>query len=79
MEIIELDIKIPYEHRGDILRRIYPKVRGKIKDIHFLPPTSRGISEIKMELKVENVQRFIEDLHKIVKSGRIAFKVLTEA
>ncbi|WP_048148486.1 hypothetical protein [Palaeococcus ferrophilus] len=79
MEIVELDIKLPYERRGEILSKICSKVKGKIKDIHFLPPTQRGVSEIKMELRVEDAQRLLAELRKIVKGGKISFKVFTEA
>lgn len=79
MKIVELDIKLPYERRGEILSKICTKVKGKIKDIHFLPPTQRGISEIRMELGVEDAQKLLSELRKIVKDGKIAFKVLTEA
>ncbi|EHR77744.1 hypothetical protein OCC_02722 [Thermococcus litoralis DSM 5473] len=79
MKIVELDIKLPYEKRGKILSKILSEVRGKIKDIHFLPPTSKGISEIRMEVAEENVQKLLEDIKKIVRDGKISFKVLSEA
>ncbi|MCD6558583.1 MAG: hypothetical protein J7K57_01705 [Palaeococcus sp.] len=79
MRIVELDIKLPYEKRGKILSKLCEKVRGKIKDIHFLPPTATGISEIKMEIEVENAQNLVGELRRLLKEGRITFKVLTEA
>ncbi|RLF77658.1 hypothetical protein DRN43_02625 [Thermococci archaeon] len=79
MRIVELDIKLPYEKRGKILSKLCEKVRGKIKDIHFLPPTATGISEIKMEIEVENAQNLVGELRRLLKEGKITFKVLTEA
>ncbi|AIF69784.1 hypothetical protein PAP_06960 [Palaeococcus pacificus DY20341] len=79
MKIIELDIKLPYNKRGKVLNELCNRVKGKIKDIHFLPPTTMGISEIRMEVEVDNTQKLIADLKKIIKDGKISFKVLTEA
>ncbi|ASJ07483.1 hypothetical protein [Thermococcus pacificus] len=79
MQIVELDIKLPYEGRGKILSRLYSKVRGKIRDIHFLPPTSNGISEIRMEIVEDDAPKLLSELKKIIKNGRITFKVLSEA
>ena len=79
MQIVELDIKLPYEGRGKILGRLYGKVRGKIRDIHFFPPTADGISEIRMEIVEENAPKLLAELKKIIKNGRITFKVLSEA
>ncbi|HIH73654.1 MAG: Uncharacterized protein XD43_1101 [Thermococcales archaeon 44_46] len=79
MKIIELDIKLPYDARGKVLSKILSEVRGKIKDIHFLPPTCKGVSEIRMEVAEENVQKLLEDLKKIIKDGKISFKILSEA
>ena len=79
MRIVELDIKLPYEKRGKILSKLCEKVRGKIKDIHFLPPTTTGISEIRMEVEVENAQKLVRELRRILKEGKITFKVLVES
>jgi len=79
MKIVELDIKIPYKGRGAILSRLYEKIRGKIRDIHFLPPTADGLSEIRMEIVEENPSGLLSELKKIVKDGKISFRVLSEA
>ena len=79
MQIVELDIKVPYEGRGKILGRLCERLRGKIRDIHFLPPTLNGISEIKMEIMEENVPSLLAELKAIIKNGRVTFKVLSEA
>ena len=79
MKIIELDIKLPYNKRGKILGELCNMVRGRIKDIHFLPPTAMGISEIRMEVEVDNTQKLIADLKSIIEDGKVNFKVLTEA
>ena len=79
MQIVELDIKVPYEGRGKILGRLCERLRGKIRDIHFLPPTLNGISEIKMEIVEENVPSLLAELKTIIKNGKITFKVLSEA
>ncbi|NJD99786.1 hypothetical protein E3E26_08330 [Thermococcus sp. LS1] len=79
MQIVELDIKLPYEGRGKILGRLYEKIRGKIRDIHFFPPDADGISEIKMEIVEDDALRLLAELRKIIKKGTITFKVLSEA
>ncbi|WP_251947852.1 hypothetical protein [Thermococcus argininiproducens] len=79
MKIVEIDIKMPYEKRGKILTKVLGKLRGKIKDIHFLPPTSKGISEIRIEVTEENVPELLTHLKNMVKEGKITFKVLSEA
>jgi len=79
MKIVELDIRVPYESRGRILRRILSKVRGRIRDIHFFPPDSRGISEVRMEVAEDNPNSLLTELKKLLKGGGIAFRVFTEA
>ncbi len=79
MQIVELDIKLPYDGRGKILGRLYEKVRGKIRDIHFFPPDAKGISEIRMEIMEDDAPRLLSELRKIIKDGKITFKVLSEA
>lgn len=78
MQIVELDIKLPYEGRGKILGRLYDKVRGRIRDIHFFPPDAEGMSEIKMELAEDNASRLLSELKKIVRNGKVTFKVLSD-
>ena len=79
MKIVELDIRVPYKGRGAVLARLYDKIRGKIRDIHFLPPTADGVSEIRMEIVEENPTGLLSELKKIVKNGKISFRVLSEA
>ncbi|HDZ35959.1 MAG TPA: hypothetical protein ENH81_03470 [Thermococcus sp.] len=78
MQIVELNIKLPYEGRGKILGRLYDKVRGRIRDIHFFPPDAEGMSEIKMELAEDNASRLLSELKKIVRNGKVTFKVLSD-
>ncbi len=79
MQIVELDIKLPYKGRGKVLGHLYERVKGKIRDIHFFPPTTEGISEIRMEIAEENPKNLLPELKKIIKNGKITFKVLSEA
>ncbi|NJE47788.1 hypothetical protein E3E35_10355 [Thermococcus sp. GR7] len=79
MQIVELDIRLPYEGRGKILGRLYEKVRGKIRDIHFFPPDVEGISEIRMEIVEDDAPKLLSELRKIIKKGTVTFKVLSEA
>ncbi len=81
MQIIELDFKIPYDGRGKILRGIIDKVRGKIRDMHFFPPTCSGISEIKIEVETEaeNVKKLIKELKNVIKEGKISVKIISDA
>ncbi|ANF21904.1 hypothetical protein [Thermococcus piezophilus] len=78
MQIVELNIRLPYEGRGKILGRLYENVRGKIRDIHFFPPDAEGISEIRMEIEADNGKKLVKDLMKIVGEGKVLFKVLSE-
>ncbi|ASJ11013.1 hypothetical protein A3L12_06705 [Thermococcus sp. P6] len=78
MQIVELDIKLPYENRGQVLSRIYEKVRGRIRDLHFFPPTAEGLSEIRMEVLEEDTSRLLSELSKVIKNGRVTLRVLSE-
>ncbi|NJE53767.1 hypothetical protein [Thermococcus sp. 21S9] len=77
MQILEVNMRLPYKERGSILGRLLSKVGGRIKDIHFLPPDATGMSEVRMELVGD--RRLIQELRKIVKDGKLSFKVLSEA
>ena len=77
MKIVELDIRVPYESRGRILRRILSKVKGRIRDIHFLPPDATGMSEVRMELV--GGKDLIGELKRVVKNGKVSFRILSEA
>ncbi|AHL22593.1 MULTISPECIES: hypothetical protein [Thermococcus] len=77
MQILEVNMRLPYKERGSILGRLLSKVGGRIKDIHFLPPDATGMSEVRMELVGD--RKLIQELRKIVKDGKLSFKVLSEA
>jgi hypothetical protein len=77
MQIVEITLKLPYEERGKILSKIYEKVRGRIRDVHFFPPSSSGLSEITLELVVNDVQRLVKELKESIKNGKISVKVLS--
>ncbi len=81
MQIVELNLKLPYEGRGGkILSRLYEKVRGgRIRDVHFSPPTPEGISEVRMEIVEEDAPKLLSELKKIIKNGKVSFRVLSEA
>ncbi|ASI98980.1 hypothetical protein [Thermococcus celer] len=79
MQIVELNLKLPYEGRGKILSRLYEKVRGRIRDVHFSPPTPEGISEVRMEIVEEDAPKLLSELKKIIKNGKVSFRVLSEA
>ncbi|WP_457751594.1 hypothetical protein [Thermococcus sp.] len=79
MKIVELNIKIPYKSRGAVLAHLYDKIRGKIRDIHFFPPTADGVSEIRMEIVEDNPTDLLSELKKVIKNGKISFRVLSEA
>jgi len=77
MQILEVNLRIPYRERGSVLGRLLSKVAGRIRDIHFLPPDATGMSEVRMELV--GGRELIRELRKIVKNGKLSFKVLSEA
>lgn len=79
MKIIELDIMLPYDKRGKILIKLCDRIRGRIKDIHFFPPTTSGMSRIRMEIETENAQRLLQDIKGLIKDGKMTFKVLAKA
>lgn len=79
MQIVELDIRLPYEERGKILSRLYEKVRGRVRKAHLFPPTIYGMSELRLVLVVDDARKLISDLKLAVKNGKITFKVLSEA
>jgi len=77
MQILEVNMRLPYKERGSVLGRLLSKVSGRIRDIHFLPPDATGMSEVRMELV--GGRELIRELRKIVKNGKLSFKVLSEA
>ncbi|WP_317450603.1 hypothetical protein [Thermococcus henrietii] len=77
MQILEVNMRLPYRERGNVLGRLLSKVSGRIRDIHFLPPDATGMSEVRMELV--GGKELIQEFRKIVKDGRLSFKVLSEA
>lgn len=79
MQIVELDIRLPYDGRGKVLRNIVSRVRGRIRDIHFFPPNVQGISEIRMEVEAENIRKLIKELRNVIGDGKVSFKVLSDA
>ncbi len=79
MQIVEVEIKLPYREKGTILSRILGKVRGKIRDIHFHPPDAMGMSEVRMEVIDENPTSLLGELKKLVRNGKFSFRVFSEA
>ncbi len=77
MQILEVNLKIPYRERGSVLGRLLSKVSGRIKDIHFHPPDATGMSEVRMELV--GSKELVQELKKFIKNGTVSFKVLSEA
>jgi len=77
MQIVEITLKLPYEERGQVLSRLYGKLKGKIRDVHFIPPSATGLSEVRLELLVSDAQRLMKDLRETVKKGKISVKVLS--
>ena len=77
MQILEVDIRLPYRERGSVLRRLLSKVAGRIRDIHFHPPDATGMSEVKME--VLGGKELAQELKKMIKNGKLSFRVLSEA
>lgn len=79
MQIVEIEIKLPYREKGAILSRILDEVKGRIKDIHFLPPDATGMSEIRMEIVENSPRSLLGELRKMIKNGKLSFRVLSEA
>ncbi len=79
MQIVEVGIKLPYREKGIILSRILGEIRGRIKDIHFLPPDSAGMSEIRIEVVENNPHPLLGKLRKMIKNGKLSFRILSEA
>lgn len=79
MQIVELNLKLPYEGRGKILTPLLEKVRGRIRDIHFSPPNVQGVTEVRMEVASDDPAGLMEELRRIIKGGKLDVKVLTEA
>ncbi len=78
MKIVELDMKLPYKGRGAVLARLYGRIRGRIRDIHFLPPNAEGVSEVRVEIVEDNPAGLLSELKKIIKNGKISFRILSE-
>jgi len=79
MQIVEVDIKLPYNGRGRILSQLYRAIRGRIRDVHLFPPTAEGISEIRMEVEESDARTLLSELKKVIKNGKISLRVLSDA
>ena len=79
MQIVEVEIKLPYRDKGATLSKILDKVRGRIRDIHFLPPDATGISEVRMEVLEDNPRSLLGELRKLIKNGKFSLRVFSEA
>lgn len=77
MQILEVDIRLPYREKGSVLRRLLSTVGGRIRDIHFLPPDATGIAEVRME--VFGGKELARELSKMIKNGKLSFRVFSEA
>ncbi len=77
MKIVEITLKLPYEERGQILGRIYGKIRGRIQDVHLLPPSVTGLSEIKLRVLVSDVQELVKELKETIKNGKVSVRVIS--
>ncbi|WP_297066265.1 hypothetical protein [Thermococcus sp.] len=77
MQILEVNIKLPYRKRGDVLGHLLSKISGRVRDIHFLPPDATGMSEVRMELV--GGKDLIGELKRVVKNGKVSFRILSEA
>ncbi len=76
MQIIEVDLKVPYSKRGAILSKIYGIIHGRVRDVHIKPPDAMGVSEVTMEL--EGGRSLVDELKRIIKEGRVRFRMLSE-
>jgi len=79
MEMVELEIKLPYREKGAVLSRILKEIRGRIRDVHFLPPDHRGISEVRIRISESNPDSLLKKLRKMIKNGGLSFRTLSEA
>ncbi len=79
MQIVELDMRLPYKVRGSVLSRISKRIRGRIQEIHIYPPNLMGMSEVKMKISGDEISRLFSELKKVAKNGKVDIKVLSEA
>ncbi|NPA47944.1 MAG: hypothetical protein GXO14_04810 [Thermococci archaeon] len=77
MKILEIRMRLPYREKGSVLSRLLSKISGRIEDVHFLPPTVTGISEVRIE--VAGGRELIKELKTLIKNGKVSFRVLSEA
>ncbi|NJF24999.1 hypothetical protein E3E29_04890 [Thermococcus sp. Bubb.Bath] len=77
MQIVEITLKLPYEDRGQVLSKLYGKLKGRVRDVHFLPPSATGLSEVKLELLVSDAHKLIKELKETIKKGKVSVKVLS--
>ncbi|WP_237705094.1 hypothetical protein [Thermococcus zilligii] len=78
MQVVEIDLSLPYDGRGKILKSILEKAGGKVRDVHFFPPNAKGLSKVRLELIVSDAQRLVKELESI-KNAKIKFKILSGA
>jgi hypothetical protein len=78
MQIVEIDLKLPYKERGSVLSKIVSRFGGRIRDIHFHPPDANGLSEVRIEVLSEGTKA-ISELKKVIKNGKVSFRILSTA
>ncbi|AEH24288.1 hypothetical protein PYCH_06000 [Pyrococcus yayanosii CH1] len=77
MKIVEIDVRLPCNKRGALLKMLSSKLRGKIKEAHLYPPDSRGFSEVLIEVETdEDPSSIMSELRRILHGVPFKIKVM---
>ncbi|AEC52698.1 hypothetical protein PNA2_1784 [Pyrococcus sp. NA2] len=53
MNVFEIDLEVPYDKKGEVIRKLAYMVRGKVKKAKLLPPDMFGRSRIILDLEID--------------------------
>ncbi|CUX78246.1 hypothetical protein [Thermococcus chitonophagus] len=70
MEIMTIGLKVPFDKKGLVLRKLANLVEGRIRKAKLLPPDKFGYNEIIINLETKNPRKVIMEISKV---GKVEF------
>ncbi|AFK22536.1 hypothetical protein [Pyrococcus sp. ST04] len=65
MQTIIIDVKVPHDMKGEILRKLAYIIHGRIRKAKLLPPDKFGYSEIVLNLETDNPRKILSEISKL--------------
>ncbi|MFA4647494.1 hypothetical protein P8X24_09640 [Pyrococcus kukulkanii] len=70
MEIMTISLKVPFDKKGLLLKKLADVIEGKIRKAKLLPPDKFGYNEIIINLETKNPRKVIVEISKV---GKVEF------